>query len=299
MNASIEMATKELYRLAERAPFNIAPEKGKKLAAEIFGSEKWIIRSSYESANFFAVPTDNTIYLSYAGLASLWCLSYACFQIANIATIRQQQEKVKTKEEKSIIDIGPECQNLQVFRYIDYARTLFTVNCDWPSGLCKPNVNDHLSETEESINDLFFGALGWIMLHEIAHIYNEDVKHTSPTIKIRQEYRADDFATRWIFENAGVGRKNEFRILAVSIALSWLFLQEDTVGPSGSHPRAILRFREAKQHFNFGKRSFSAEYAGYFMKAIFHPKVDAPQFKTSKDFFMWVCKLLEQKFSSN
>ena len=299
MNASIETATKELYRLAERAPFNIAPEKGKKLAAEIFGSEKWTIRPSYENANFYAVPADNTIYLTYAGLASLWCLSYACFQIANIAGKRQQQEKVKAREEKSIINIALECENLQVFRYIDYARTLFTASRDWPPELCKPNTSGHLGKNEESINDLFFGALGWIMLHEIAHIYNEDEKHTSPTIRIRQEYRADDFATRWILDNAGVGRKNEFRILAISIALGWLFLQEDTVGPGDSHPRAILRFREAKQHFNFGERSFSVEYAGYFMKAIFHPKEPTPQFETPKDYFMWVCELLEEKFSSN
>ena len=108
MNASTEEVTKSLFRLAARVPFNIAPEKCQKLAENIFGAEKWEIRPSSTKANFYAVPADRAIYLSYAGLASLWSLSYACFHITNLASIQQRQ----ASSGRTNIDIGQECANL-------------------------------------------------------------------------------------------------------------------------------------------------------------------------------------------
>jgi len=85
-------ATEALFKLAKRAPFNIAPEKADALASEIFGRGKWSIASSETEANFYAVPGDCAIYLSYAGLASLWCLAYSAFHLIDIASRRQRNQ---------------------------------------------------------------------------------------------------------------------------------------------------------------------------------------------------------------
>jgi len=80
--ATTKDVTEPLFRLAARTPLNIAPERGQELAAQIFGNGKWQLLPSQTAANFYAVSPDKAIYLSYAGLASLWCVSYARFTSA-------------------------------------------------------------------------------------------------------------------------------------------------------------------------------------------------------------------------
>jgi hypothetical protein len=83
MRSVVPISTKEvtepLFRHAAGTPLNIAPENGQKLAAEIFGGGKWELKPSSTPANFYALPADKAIYLSYAGLSSLWCVAYAAF----------------------------------------------------------------------------------------------------------------------------------------------------------------------------------------------------------------------------
>jgi hypothetical protein len=81
MRGTTEEVTEPLFRLAARTAFNIAPGRGPELAEEIFGSGKWEIRPSFTSASFFAIPHDKAIHLSFAGLASLWCLAYAAYHV--------------------------------------------------------------------------------------------------------------------------------------------------------------------------------------------------------------------------
>jgi hypothetical protein len=86
MSNTTQIVTQPLFELAARTPFNIAPERGSELAAAIFGSNKWQLRPSKTAANFYAVPSEKAIYLSYAGLASLWCLAYAAFHVMDAAS---------------------------------------------------------------------------------------------------------------------------------------------------------------------------------------------------------------------
>jgi hypothetical protein len=74
-----ESATAGLFRLAQRTPFNIAPERAEELAREVFGTEEWELRPSRTEANFYAVVEYRAIYLSFAGLASLWCLPLVAY----------------------------------------------------------------------------------------------------------------------------------------------------------------------------------------------------------------------------
>ena len=63
------------------------------------------------------------------------------------------------------------------------------------------------------INNLFFGALSWLLLHEIAHVHRGDSVWILPAaLRIGQEYRADAFATGWVLNEAGHGLQREFRV---------------------------------------------------------------------------------------
>jgi len=143
------------------------------------------------------------------------------------------------------------------------------------------------------VNNVFFGALSWIVLHEIAHVHHGDGKLMPAELLVRHEYTADDFATRWILEDAGNGFQREFRVLMIIVALAWLFLHEQTVGAGSDHPAAILRFREAAALFDLGDRSVGPENAAYILKALLDPTTQPPQHDTAKELFDWVSSRLE------
>lgn len=88
------------------------------------------------------------------------------------------------------------------------------------------------------MNNIFFGALSWIILHEIAHIHNADEVYVPSDQRVRQEYQADDFATKWVLNDA-VSEMRELRVLMICLALTWLFLSEDAVGTGSTHPQAF------------------------------------------------------------
>lgn len=47
---TIWAAMEWLFKIAQRAPFNIAPERGAELATEVFGEDKWAIERSVSRA---------------------------------------------------------------------------------------------------------------------------------------------------------------------------------------------------------------------------------------------------------
>ncbi len=287
--------TQPLFKLAARTPFNIAPERGQELATEIFGPDKWEIRPIETEANFYADPPERAIYLSYAGLASLWCLAYAAFHVMDIASRAQRASKTPSQTE---IDIGKELASLHIAAYVVYAEALFHSDQNWPENLSRPRTDIAFDSPEGRVNNVFFGALSWMILHEIAHVHHGDVKLIPVHLRVRQEYRADDFATCWILDNAGKGLGREFRILMIVVALTWLFFNERVVGKGADHPPAILRFREAAKLFQMGDRSAGLENAAYVLKALLDPTTQSPPHETPKEYFEWVSARLESLFGS-
>jgi hypothetical protein len=296
MNRTIttKEATEELFNLARRAPFNIAPEQGEKLANEIFTPHgEWSLKSSESEVGFYAIVESKEICLTYAGLASLWCLAYTAYQIIDISNKCQRS---KNFQNQTCIDIGEQFNTLNLDSYLSYASSLMNKNLPWQTGLSLPNSQADLGSIDGRINNIFFGALSWIMLHEIGHVHYDD-SHFSPVDKARkEEYRADDFATKWILDNAGNGIKREFRILMISVAISWLFLSEKEHGQGQTHPPAILRFKEAVSLFNVGHRSSALENVSYLFKAIFDPSSSPASYETPKECFDDMVRRMEELF---
>jgi hypothetical protein len=293
MGTSTKQITEPFFRFAARAPLNIAPERGEELASEISGSDKWQLLPSETEANFYAVVPDGAIYLSYAGLASLWCIAYAAFHVADIASRSQRAAK---QPGQTNIDITADFEALKIREHIEYARALYKADLDWPDHLPPPPTSPRFNTPEGRVNNVFYGALSWILLHEISHVHHGDVRLLPGSLRVQQEYRADDFATRWILDIAGTGLRREFRVLMIVVALTWLFLQEQTVGVGSDHPAAIIRFREAAALFQMHDRSVGLENAAYVLKALLDPNTPPPPHDTAKEFFDWVSGRLEALF---
>jgi len=115
--------------------------------------------------------------------------------------------------------------------------------------------------------------------------HHGDLKLLPADLLVRQEYRADDFATRWILDDAGKGLQRKFRVLMIAVALTWLFLHERVLGKGSDHPPAILRFREAAELFEMGERSVGLENAAYVFKALLDPATQAPPHETPREKF--------------
>lgn len=282
-----------LFKIALRAPFNIAPERGDELASEIFGTEKWAIERSDEPANFFAIPETKSIYLTGAGQASLWCLAYVAFHVMDIASRSQRSVDY---DEQSHIDIGKYFAALHLGEYVAFSRSLFHADRPWPSNLEAPKNAAPEGSVAWRIDNLYLGALSWILLHEIGHVHNSDQKLVPSSIRIRQEYLADSFATKWILSTAGNGLEREFRVLMIAVALTWMFLSESEKGQGTTHPPAMLRFREAAAQFRMGERSTGLENAAYLLKAVLDPGTVPVAHETSAEAFEWMTGRLEALF---
>jgi hypothetical protein len=155
------------------------------------------------------------LYLSYAGLASLWCVAYAAFHVSDIASRAQRASKGLGQTH---VDIAKEFASREIADHIAYAEALCTADQSWPPNLSRPRADAEFPSFEGRVNNVFLGALSWTILHEIAHIHHGDLKFLPADLRVRQEYRADDFATRWILDDAGKGLQREFRSIGLGCA---------------------------------------------------------------------------------
>ena len=281
-----------LFKYANRTPLNIAPERGQALADEIFKTARWKLTAMDGKANFHAYPQEARVSATHAGLASLWCLSFVAFHLTDIASRRQRS----TDRSEQHIDIGESCALLRLGEYLAYARSLFRGDREWPEPLQLPDVNALFDSEAGRVNNVFFGALAWVLLHEIGHVHLKHEQFIPADQRVRQEFVADDFATRWVLDRSGQGLQREFRVLIVCVALAWLFLNEEAIGKGADHPPAFLRFQEAVAHFDMSERSPALENAAYLFKAIFDPETEPPAFDTPLQMFEWVKFRLDKLF---
>lgn len=294
-----DMTTQEamapLFKLAARAPMNIAPERQEELKNRVFKGAIWPLYASEGPASFSAIPEDKAVYASWAGQASLWCLSYASFQIMDIATKVARSSNFASD---GPVDFGEIFAGLKISEHVRFAKSLFRTDQAWPSALYRPMSKPKEGSEAWLVDNLYLGALAWILLHEVGHVHHEDQKFVPAQMRIKQEYRADQFATEWVLSHAGRGLSREYRALAIVVAMSWLFLNEIQLGPGATHPAAILRFREAVQHLRLEDRSVGLESSAYVLKAIFDPESTSPKFDTSREAFDWVANRLDQIFGA-
>lgn len=293
-DVSTDAATADLFKLVNRTPFNIAPERAEALAREVFGTGEWTITPRASKAEFWARVDQKTVYVTWAGLASLWCVAYVAYAVMQMGSLTS-----RTPAAKGVagVDFGRQWHELNLQGYVDYAKRLIQKDQSWPIGLEMPNAQASAASHDGKINNLFFGALSWILLHEIGHVHHSHDPFLPADQMVRQEGHADDFATNWVLEHAGSGLDREFRALMVIAALAWLFLFESVGGQEPTHPPVIQRFRAAAAKLDMGERSPALENASYFLKALFDPAGALPPKRlTPRESFNWMAQRLETLF---
>lgn len=256
------------------APERIAPERQAELKNNVYFGETWTIRTCDGEAMFYAMPGDKKeIAISTAGIASLWCLAYVAVQIIEIASYAQRREHNNHE-----VDIGEEYHKRRIDDYISHARALFHSDKPWPDTLPPPNVDALATSLDGRVNNVFFGAAAWLLLHETAHLHLDHQKQSPANIRIRDEHAADSFATTWILEKAGNGLYLEFRLLMVSVALSWIMLDATAKSNGSDHPAAINRFNEVTALYRIAtQRSPALENSAYLFKIVFDPQNSLPK----------------------
>lgn len=287
-------ATAGLFKLANRTPFNIAPERAAALATKVFGTGDWTITPHASKAEFWARVDQKAVHLTWAGLASLWCVTYVAFEMAQLGSTASRSPTAKNA---SATNFGKQWHDLNLQGYVDYAKRLIQADESWPIGLDLPNAAAPGSSVPGRMNNLFFGALSWILLHEIGHVHLDHEPILAADQMVRQEVQADDFATSWMLDEAGAGLDREFRTLMIITALAWLFLFESAGGQGHTHPPVIRRFRAAVAKLDLGDRSPALEHGSYLLKALFDPATEPPSKRqTPRQNFDWVSQRLEELF---
>lgn len=112
----------------------------------------------------------------------------------------------------------------------------------WPLFLPRPKKNPR-DEDRQVANELFLGAMGWIILHEVGHVHFDHAE-ISGIYSQRQEKDADVFATTWILDRmAETDPKFNKRIFCIAAALLCLQSFETVAAPrwNEDHPPAHER----------------------------------------------------------
>jgi hypothetical protein len=275
----------------EEAVLNAAPERIDELVARIFRRERWALIARVGAPvgginPFEAFPNDQRIELSYTGLAMVWCI--AVYAGLALDIVREARGRL----------VGPiDVRNLfgGARRYLKYATELRTLERDWPRGLYVPRLN-RLGQPFQTIDGLFFGAVSWLLLHEIAHVHFQHPRNLLPIENIRQEDDADRFAARWMFNEVPSNDERERRTLKVGVALAWLLLFEPW-GGDANHPPVVQRMMHVADYFRAQQNSIALEVVAHLFKVLFFPtvKVPAAEFRTSQELFEWTVRLFRNR----
>ncbi|WLA64940.1 phage exclusion protein Lit family protein [Bradyrhizobium diazoefficiens] len=273
------------FQLLGGNPLNIAPERATELMTDVFGGALWDLIAEKGAPPggvqpFMADPDGKAITVSYSGLAMVWCM-------ARFAILLRDVVKANRGAVEGPVDIGREMQTLR--GYLEYAEALRQADLPWPNELMPPDI---ASVDQAEINNIFFGAVAWILLHEVGHVHRQHEVESGRSLK--QEEEADEFAAGWVFEKVPDGRQREFRILAVGVALAWLLLFAP-VGGDAKHPPAYSRVMHVSSHFEAAEDSVALEIVAHLFKALFFPTMTPPTFGTPAELFDWTVNQLRER----
>lgn len=266
---------------------HIAPERADELTNDVFGGALWDLIAKKGAPPgrvqpFLANPENRSIAVSYSGLAMVWCM--AVFGVFLLDVVKANRGAVEGP-----VNIGRAMHKLR--GYLVYADKLRQVDAPWPDDLTCPDVNSG-HEVIQEINNVFLGAVAWILLHEVGHVHRQHEVESSRSLKDEEE--ADEFAAKWVFEKVPEGPQREFRILAVGVALAWLLLFAP-VGGDAKHPPAYSRVMHVSSYFEPAVDSVALEVVAHLFKALFFPTEMPPTFTTPAELFDWTVSQLRKR----
>lgn len=156
------------------------------------------------AGSFAAIPTFGVITASWWALETIWCCAYS------IAALGPLFDKALAEGHREFDPLSTPYAFIAEGLLGWAARTAengeriawLHANIGWPYHLDDPT---HLPDGPliAQAEQVFLGAVGWILLHELAHIDLGHGRDDRPTLELERE--ADATATRWLFEQAPFG----------------------------------------------------------------------------------------------
>jgi hypothetical protein len=214
---------------------------------------------------------------------SLWATAKAALQISN-AMAAAMRDAIERQANRAVLEFVPGTAAHEGRVLIDLAKEFIDdPNAKWLDDVARPGPSPDSDSTEVKINDLFLGACGWCILHEIAHIVLGHQATTSRDRLLQQEFEADEWATNWILERCPTVEQRRFRILCCATGLAWVGLVDAMRRGSSDHPHAPERFVECAKRFGDGDPSAVIEIAMHIMKALFVPSEELPVADDAED----------------
>ncbi|MDT8854776.1 phage exclusion protein Lit family protein [Paracoccaceae bacterium Fryx2] len=263
-------------------PSYLAPERLPELQS-ILGDPPWELVFLDTATNLKAIPAtgaeDPKLAASYWALLSLWAT-------AKYAVLIGDAVAVTLLSGETTLSSAPGSAYDTALKYLQLARDL-TKNRHhpFPANLAVPNASPTAAE-DLRVNNLFYGAVGWVLLHEIGHIHLSHEVDTTADLKKQQEYEADLWATKWILAGNGISPQHyQFRLFVVSTALLWVGQMNVVKGPSNTHPEAVDRIDRCRRLMEARDDQEGLELAAYVLKVAFLPRLQIGEFGTAAQAF--------------
>lgn len=262
-----------------RAPYAIAPERADELNSMTSNSKPWELVFNPGHANFFARPNKSEIEVTFAALLSLWAVARAALLIGN-------ESMAATRSGRSTLNSQPGTAIAEANDLIRAANSLISdPQAAWPRHLAKPNPLAAGRSQDWYVNNLFLGATGWSLLHEVAHVHLKHQEITTDVLRKHQEHEADEWATKWVFEHVGRGLTRDFRVFATATGIVWVGLIDNIRRGSATHPHASDRFIRCSNFFGTNPISPGLELAAHITKVFFDPHAAAPSVDMPQEAF--------------
>jgi Peptidase U49 len=257
------------------SPIGIAPERKDDYFA-LFRGSACIVHFSNTQANFEAHVSEPSVEIRFSALLSLWATAKAALQISN-AMAAAMRDAIERKANRAILEFEPGTPAYEGRVLIDLAKNFIDdPKAKWRNDIPSLALSPDPAGTEAKINNLFLGACGWCILHEIAHIVLGHQPATSRDRLLQQEFEADAWATKWVLDHCPTIEQRRFRILCCATGLAWVGLVDAVRRGSSDHPHASERLIECAKVFGDGDLAGVIEIAMHVLKALFIPSEELP-----------------------
>jgi len=266
--ANIDSAIAPLLRGAAGACTSRLPER----RSELLELQKRITVEVDATVEIFYIAAhvpDKRVILGLAALERIWAFTY--FYLA----VLELKSKNKVIDLTKIPGMQPARELAQWALKCEKSRK----RLGWPEGLPRPDKAAADDKRISDTNKFFYGALSFMILHEIGHI---ELQHTLSRFENRDtsykmEFEADKWAAKFMLDKwRSGGRETDFTARCTSIAFGLSLLTGVELYHTGApddHPtiaERLLKFFNAFSLESTGKKSAHRNFPMHISSTVIH-----------------------------
>lgn len=187
--------------------FNLAPERNDDLERLRDKYDITVGIDDTEHAFYFVtLPDEREIHLSLAALERLWAYAFAYANVIEATARNMSEGKTDVRLDASVEQV----RAMQLLSWA-HAAEVSRTRPDWPQELPQPQLDAPSGSLHDIANNLFLDMLGFILLHETAHIV---LRHAGDDGRpddelVADESAADEWAYAWCLGTPESPRKIE------------------------------------------------------------------------------------------